>query len=205
METLCIAASINHFTPYIIQSEKITQILTDNRPCVQAYDKLKRGEFSNSPQVTTYLSMVSGTVLVKSLVQQIYHLISLVDTLPSAQTASVSYASSLLKLRTPQLELFPSRMVHRCHLLVGLPGIPPLFLLPQSSEPEPNMIGTSFAADVMCWNKQFVLVLRETVSSFTRCMFIGSEDMMCSRMPYSSSQLISSHVVTETYIYSARL
>ena len=37
------------------------------------------------------------------------------------------------------------------------------------------MIGASFAADVMRQNKQFVLVLHETMSSFTRGMFINSE------------------------------
>ena len=51
--------AIRHFAPYIIQSPHTTEVLTDNRPCVQAYEKLKRGEFSASSRVTTFLSTVS--------------------------------------------------------------------------------------------------------------------------------------------------
>ena len=83
-------------------------------------------------------------VLTTSLVQQIYHPTSLFDILPSIQTASVSCASSLLKLRSPQLKLFPSRtlsmIVHGYHLLVGLPGIPSswnalIFIMSQGTRP----------------------------------------------------------------------
>ena len=59
IEALAIGAAIKHFSPYIIQSPHTTQLLTDSRPCVQAYDKLKRGEFSTSSRVTTFLSTVS--------------------------------------------------------------------------------------------------------------------------------------------------
>ena len=59
IEALAIGADIRHFAPYIIQSPHTTQVLTDSRPCVQAYDKLKRGEFSASSRVTTFLSTVS--------------------------------------------------------------------------------------------------------------------------------------------------
>ena len=59
IEALGIAASIKHFSPYITQSQKITCILTDSKPCVQAYGKLCRGEFSNSSRVTTFLSVAS--------------------------------------------------------------------------------------------------------------------------------------------------
>ena len=34
-------------------------ILTDSKPCVQAYQRLCRGEFSNSPRVSTFLSDIS--------------------------------------------------------------------------------------------------------------------------------------------------
>ena len=34
-------------------------MLTDSKPCVQAYEKLCRGEFSTSPRVLTYLSTAS--------------------------------------------------------------------------------------------------------------------------------------------------
>ena len=52
IEALSIAAAIKHFGPYIIQSTHNTCLLTDSKPCVQAVEKLCRGEFSASPCVT---------------------------------------------------------------------------------------------------------------------------------------------------------
>jgi hypothetical protein len=59
IEALSIAASIAHHSPYIVQSHRRTQVLTDNRPCVQAWVKMKRGEFSSSARVGTFMSMLS--------------------------------------------------------------------------------------------------------------------------------------------------
>lgn len=59
VEALAIAASIKHFSPYIVQSHKKVCVLTDSKPCVQAYNKLCRGEFSSSPRVITFLSTAS--------------------------------------------------------------------------------------------------------------------------------------------------
>ena len=59
IEALGIGAAIKHFAPYIIQSPHTTEVLTDSRPCVQAYEKLQRGEFSASSRVTTFLSTLS--------------------------------------------------------------------------------------------------------------------------------------------------
>ena len=59
VEALSIAAATKHFSPYLIQSTKKACILTDSKPCVQAYEKLCRGEFSASPRVSTFLSVVS--------------------------------------------------------------------------------------------------------------------------------------------------
>lgn len=59
IEALGIAAAVKHFCPYIIQSVHTACILTDSQPCVQAFDKLCRGEFSASPRVTSFLSTVS--------------------------------------------------------------------------------------------------------------------------------------------------
>lgn len=59
VEALSIAAATKHFSPYLIQSSKKACILTDSKPCVQAYEKLCRGEFSASPCVSTFLSVVS--------------------------------------------------------------------------------------------------------------------------------------------------
>ena len=59
VEALCIAVSIKHFSPYIIQSKHQTRIMTDSKACVQAYRKLCKGDFSVSARVTTFLSIVS--------------------------------------------------------------------------------------------------------------------------------------------------
>jgi len=59
VEALGIAASVKHFSPYIIQSKHQCRVLTDSKPCVQALEKLCRGEFSHSPRVATFLSVAS--------------------------------------------------------------------------------------------------------------------------------------------------
>ena len=59
VEALAIAVATKHFSPYLIKSHHKACILTDSKPCVQAYEKLCRGEFSASPRVSTFLSTVS--------------------------------------------------------------------------------------------------------------------------------------------------
>ena len=59
LEALSIAASIKHFSPFIIQSLHPTTVLTDSKTCVQEIDKLCRGKFSASPRVTSFLTTVS--------------------------------------------------------------------------------------------------------------------------------------------------
>ena len=59
VEALCIAAAIKHYSPYIIQSSEQASVLTDSKPCVQAYEKLCRGEFSTSSRISTFLTAVS--------------------------------------------------------------------------------------------------------------------------------------------------
>ena len=58
MEALCIGVSVKHFSPYILQSEAQTKVLTDSKPCVQAYLKMKTGKFSSSTRVQTFLSII---------------------------------------------------------------------------------------------------------------------------------------------------
>ena len=58
-EALGIAASIKHFSPYIVQSLHTTEVLTDSHPCVLAYAKLMRGAFSTSSRVNTFLATIS--------------------------------------------------------------------------------------------------------------------------------------------------
>ncbi|CAG2256840.1 unnamed protein product [Mytilus edulis] len=59
IEALSIAASVKHFSPFIIQSKLQANVLTDSKPCVQGFEKLCRGEFSASPRVTSFLFVVS--------------------------------------------------------------------------------------------------------------------------------------------------
>ena len=59
IEALSIASSIHHFGPYLRESLQTTQILTDNKPCIQAYGKMTRGEFSTSARVASYMSTLA--------------------------------------------------------------------------------------------------------------------------------------------------
>ena len=51
--------SVTHFSPYVRESDHCTQVLTDSRPCVQAWGKMRRGEFSTSARVATFMSSLS--------------------------------------------------------------------------------------------------------------------------------------------------
>ena len=59
IEAVCIGAAVKHFSPLIIQSSKQSRVLTDSKPCVEAYRRLCRGEFSSSSRVGTFLAIVS--------------------------------------------------------------------------------------------------------------------------------------------------
>ena len=61
-----------------------------------------------------------------------------------------------------------------CHTCESVKSIPKHFQ-PQSSEEAPRSIGISFAADVARSHRQLILVLRETVSSYTLTALITSE------------------------------
>ncbi len=59
VEALGISMAINHWNTYIINSIHETQVLTDSKPCIQAFQKLARGQFSSSARVSTFLSTLS--------------------------------------------------------------------------------------------------------------------------------------------------
>lgn len=61
-----------------------------------------------------------------------------------------------------------------CHHCVSLKSFP-IHMENQSSEPPPKRVGSHFAADVVRRFKQCIMVLRETVTSYTVAMIIGSE------------------------------
>ena len=59
VEALAISAAIQHWSPYIIQSMHPCQILSDSKPCIEAYGKLLRGEYSTSARIQTFLATLS--------------------------------------------------------------------------------------------------------------------------------------------------
>ena len=61
-----------------------------------------------------------------------------------------------------------------CHTCASLRSVP-RSLIEQSTSDPPDAIGTSFAADVLRRSKQVILVLRETVTSFTLSRIIDNE------------------------------
>ena len=66
------------------------------------------------------------------------------------------------------------RVTEAYHLCSSLKYIPPS-LQEQSTENPPKKPGISFAADVMKRARQLILVLRETVTSYTRTCFLDDE------------------------------
>ena len=61
VEALAICTAVTHFSPYIRESHHTTQVLTDSKPCVQAWEKLRRGCFSASARVSTFLCTLSSS------------------------------------------------------------------------------------------------------------------------------------------------
>ena len=301
IEALGIAASISHFSPFIIQSKHQCCILTDGKPCVQAFEKLGRGEFSHSPRIQTFLSTASqyhvstrhlaGTVnvpsdfasrnapdcvhptcqicsFIRQIDESVVHSVSLSDLMSGAavppfsnRPAWLSLQSECSELRRTHAHLIqgtrPSRKVpnaknikrylsvatishdglivvrkdeplapsrelivvpqlmlpglltaihinldhpsahqlkqvvgrkffalnktdsikevtENCHTCASLKAIPKR-LVTQTTTDQPEMIGISFAADVMKQNRQLVFVLREAVTSYTVTRLIDNE------------------------------
>ena len=61
-----------------------------------------------------------------------------------------------------------------CHVCSSIKKFPKS-LVTQSSEDPPDMIGMSFAADILKKNRQLILVLHESVSSYTVACLIDNE------------------------------
>ena len=59
VEALAISSAVHHWSAYIRESKQQTQLLTDSRPCVQAFKKLQLGKFSHSARVSTFLSTLA--------------------------------------------------------------------------------------------------------------------------------------------------
>ena len=301
IEALSIAASCKYFSPYIIQSQHRPCILTDSKPCVQAFAKLCRGEFSASPRVSTFLSTVSRfqcsvqhlagsanvpsdfasrnapectdsscqvCLFIRQTEDSVVHRVSPKEVLTGKQKlpftsrpAWVSIQSEcsdlrrthahllqgtrpskkltnirdvkrylrvatiardgLLVVRREQALLSPreciivprsvldglltslhlqldhptnhqlktvvnrhffaldmdssiTRVTDSCHQCASLRNAPHT-VVPQTTSEPPAVVGTSFAADVVKRSKQLILVLRESVTSYTVTCFIEDE------------------------------
>ena len=57
IEALAISSAIKHFAPFITQFAKQC-LLTDSKPCVQAFNKLYHGEFSSSQRLSAFFFTV---------------------------------------------------------------------------------------------------------------------------------------------------
>ena len=58
LEGVAIGAALSHFGPYLRQSKHKPIVLTDSKPCCDAINKFKRGEYSASARLCTFLSSV---------------------------------------------------------------------------------------------------------------------------------------------------
>ncbi len=67
-----------------------------------------------------------------------------------------------------------SIVTENCHLCTALKSTPS-HLTSQSSEDPPNAVGISYSADVMRRNRQLILVVRESVTSYTASSLLSSE------------------------------
>ena len=59
IEGVAIGAALKHYSPYILQSNHKPCVLTDSKACIQAVEKLQRGQYSSSARLCTFLSYVS--------------------------------------------------------------------------------------------------------------------------------------------------
>ena len=301
LEALAIAATVKHFSPYIIQSCSTACILTDSKPCVDSFEKLCRGEFSTSSRLTTFLTTISRyhisvrhlsgsantpsdfqscnapecnfsnchvCLFVNQIGDAVVHSVSVQDILsgkaklpfttrstwidiqsddpdlrrchahlkqgtrPSKKitnakdlkrylnVATISRDGLLVVRRNEPFqspreciiiprEMFPGLLTalhikldhptpyqlkqvvlryfyaldldkcieavsSQCHTCLSLKSFPTV-MVEQSTSSPPETIGASFAGDVIRRSKQLILVIRETVTSFTSAVLLPSE------------------------------
>ncbi|CAB3978164.1 Hypothetical predicted protein [Paramuricea clavata] len=85
-----------------------------------------------------------------------------------------SNKSSFANFYALDLDKALDRCSQSCHICASLQKIPNC-LIEQSTSDPPDAVGLSFAADVMKRNKQLILVVRETTTSFTTSCIIENE------------------------------
>ena len=59
-EAAGIRLTLQHFAPYIRESQNVTVHFTDNMPCVQAWRRCMQGQFSSSSRISTFLVNLSA-------------------------------------------------------------------------------------------------------------------------------------------------
>ena len=301
IEGITIAAAVKYFDGFIIQSKHRTNVLTDSKPCVEAYQKLLRGQFSSNVRLSTFLSAVSRhhvtiqhlagaanlssdfqsrqpmichqpkcqvCAFANALDESVVRNVSVTDVLDgrmplpfTSRKAWLSTQSECHDLRRARAQLLQgtrpskkettirsvkrylnkvdlatdgvivvksndnlasqrelivvpeevlpglltalhlqlnhpsqnelSKVVRRyfwainleatlsqtstvCHTCASLKKLPHS-LIPQTTSNLPDSIGTQFAADVLCRERQKILVVREYISGLTRACLINSE------------------------------
>ncbi|CAC5380848.1 unnamed protein product [Mytilus coruscus] len=180
IEAISIAASIKHFSPYIIQSSSTACVLTDSKPYVQAFE-LCRGEFSSSTLVSTFLSTASRYQVfirhVSDLRRTVAHLRQ--GTRPSKKLTNIKdikrYLNVASLVNDGLLVVKRNLPFAPCRELIIVPRQTPKVRKEQNSTNPPETIGSSFAADVLKRERQLVFVLRECVTSYTFTKLFDSE------------------------------
>ena len=130
LEALAIAAGVNHFVPYARESEHAMQILTDSKPCVQAFKRLCEGQLSASSRVSTFLSTLSSHRVTVAHIPGVANSTSDYSSRHPQECDNKTYvrSASLLKKQLHRsFALFPWRMfclvMHRCPSSIRLHGV----------------------------------------------------------------------------------
>ncbi len=63
---------------------------------------------------------------------------------------------------------------HSCHHCASVINTPTM-TVPQSTSDPPEVVGISYAGDIIKRERQLILVLRECVTSYTACCFVADE------------------------------
>ena len=84
------------------------------------------------------------------------------------------------------------RVTTSCHHCASLHTVPTT-VVKQSTNSPPDTVGISFAADVIKRAKQFILVLRECVTSYTVSTLLLNKRLTRYAMPLSACVLTCNH------------
>ncbi|KAL1261417.1 hypothetical protein QQF64_006682 [Cirrhinus molitorella] len=192
IEALAIAAALKHFSPYIIQSSQKACMLTDSKPCIQAFEKLYYAS-RHAAQCDSLACQVCS--FVRESMVSVVCCTDIANILWGAQKVPFANRATWLSIqaecpdlhRAHQLRLVVGRYFYAldldlaiqltskgCHQCAAL-AKSPVFAVEQSSCDPPETVGSTFAADVLKREHQLILVVRECVTSFTAALLIDDE------------------------------